>query len=151
MGNTVDVQFAVENRKNLPTKKQFSHWANNVLNGTVDEAKLTIRIVDETEGRELNEHWRKNKRGPTNVLSFPAGDNGFGDPDYLGDIVICAPVVLREAEEQGKSALAHWAHMVVHGILHLLGHDHESAIDADKMEAIEIEKLDTLGFDNPYN
>jgi probable rRNA maturation factor len=147
----VEVQFAVNKRNKLPTKKQITHWAKCVLNGIVDQAGLTIRIVDEDEGRELNEYWRKGKKGPTNVLSFAAGDGGFGEPGYLGDVVICAPVVLREATEQGKPLQAHWAHMVIHGILHLLGYDHENKTDTDKMESLEIEKLHSLGYGNPYN
>lgn len=106
--------------------------------------ELTIRIVDEAESRALNHRYR-GKDKPTNVLSF------HGEADVLGDLVICAPVVAREAVEQDKTARAHWAHMVVHGCLHLQGYDHEAALDAARMEARETRILKTLGFDNPYS
>lgn len=147
----VDVQFATKNRNRLPAKKQIINWAKTALKGIREPAGLTVRIVDEDEGKILNEHWRSGKKGPTNVLSFPAGNDAFGEPGYLGDIVVCAPVVLREAEQQGKSAPAHLAHMVIHGLLHLQGYDHENESDARVMEALEIEKLGQLGFKNPYN
>ncbi len=105
--------------------------------------ELTIRIVDEPESRALN-HGYRGKDKPTNVLSF------HGDGDVLGDLVICAPVVAREAIEQSKPLRAHWAHMVVHGCLHLRGYDHEHETDAQKMEAREIRILRQLGFDDPY-
>ena len=151
MSIIVDVQFAVKKRNQLPSKKQLVSWAKTALNGIMDRALLTIRIVDEDEGKLLNEQWREGKKGATNVLSFPVGNDEFVEPGYLGDIVICAPVVLREATEQDKSPLAHWAHMVIHGVLHLLGYDHENEADANVMESLEIEKLDSLGYGNPYN
>ena len=147
----VDVQFAAKPGNRLPAKKQIITWVNTVLKGISEPAGVTIRIVDEEEGKTLNERWRSGKKGPTNVLSFPAGDDAFGEPGYLGDIVICAPVILREAEQQGKSGSAHLAHMVIHGLLHLQGYDHENESDARVMEALEIEKLEQLGFGNPYN
>lgn len=108
-----------------------------------------MRIVDEGEIAALNERWRS-KRGATNVLSFPFdGDHSLA-PGLLGDIVICAPVVRREAEEQHKSMEAHWAHMVVHGTLHLQGHDHINAEEAKEMETLEIRILQSLGYTNPY-
>jgi probable rRNA maturation factor len=105
--------------------------------------ELTIRLVDAAESRMLNRGYR-GKDKPTNVLSF-SGDGGV-----LGDIVICAPVVAREAAEQNKPPRAHWAHMVVHGCLHLRGYDHEHESDAGRMEAREIRILRSLGFENPY-
>ncbi len=104
---------------------------------------LTIRIVDADESRALNRDYR-GKGKPTNVLSFG------GEHEVLGDIVICAPVVAREAAEQDKAPRAHWAHMVVHGCLHLRGYDHELEPDAERMEAREIRILRSLGFENPY-
>lgn len=106
--------------------------------------ELTIRIVADAESRALNHHYR-GKDKPTNVLSFQGG------PGVLGDLVICADVVAREAREQGKTARAHWAHMVVHGCLHLQGYDHEQDAEARRMEAREIRILKTLGFENPYS
>lgn len=110
-----------------------------------------MRVVDETESARLNERYR-GKPGPTNVLAFPAGDipGGAPEPPPLGDIVICAGVVAREALEQGKASEAHWAHMVVHGCLHLIGHDHLTADEAGVMESAERELLAGLGIADPY-
>lgn len=113
--------------------------------------ELVIRIVDEHESAQLNERFRHGQ-GPTNVLAFPPGADPLpaGEPVPLGDIAICGPVVAREASEQGKPADAHWAHMVVHGCLHLLGHDHLEAAEAELMEAREREVLSGLGISDPY-
>ena len=114
--------------------------------------EMTIRVVGAGESRRLNRAWR-GKDKPTNVLSFPAQDESFqhmNEPVPLGDLAICAPIVAQEAREQGKPARAHWAHMVVHGVLHLVGYDHENDADADRMEGEEISILERLGFDNPY-
>ncbi len=111
-------------------------------------SELTIRIVDEEEMKELNMRWRGIDNS-TNVLSFPAGDNIIA-PELLGDIAICAPVIEKEAIEQNKSQDAHWAHMVIHGVLHLLGYDHTNNDDAEIMESLEIKILNTLNFPNPY-
>jgi probable rRNA maturation factor len=112
-------------------------------------AELSVRIVDEPEMRELNARYR-HKDYPTNVLSFPAGLPPGVDVPLLGDIVICAPLVTREAAEQHKAPRAHWAHLLVHGTLHLLGHDHERARDAEVMEALERRILAGLKFPDPY-
>ena len=148
MIHTVDVQFAVDKAK-VPDAEQFTVWANAALASVDTDSELTIRVVDETEGSQLNEAWRE-KNGPTNVLSFPAELAEEIQPKLLGDIVICAPVVAREASEQGKTAEAHWAHMVIHGTLHLLGYDHIDNMDAERMESLEIEILNKLDLDNPY-
>ena len=111
------------------------------------DADLGIRVVGSAESRALNERWR-GKAGPTNVLSFPAAR--VPGRSQLGDIVVCAPVVAREAREQGTPLAAHWAHMVVHGVLHLLGYDHENDRDAGRMEARETRILAQLGMPNPY-
>jgi len=133
----------------MPGKKKIREWTAVALNRFRNHGGVTIRIVDETESRQLNEKWRKAK-GATNVLSFPAGGAVPGDPDLLGDIVICAPVVKREADEQHKTFDAHLAHMIVHGLLHLLGYDHVTEQDATLMESIETSLLETLGYTNPY-
>lgn len=125
----------------------------------VQRVPLTIRIVGAAESRELNRTFR-GKDKPTNVLSFPGaldvrsrgvtGNGQRSEPTELGDLAICAPVVAREAREQGKSPRAHWAHMVVHGVLHLLGYDHENDCEAEVMESREVQILSQFGYANPY-
>ena len=133
-----------------PTPDQLRVWAEAVLNGRRQRAELSIRLVDEPEGAELNGRFR-GRRGPTNVLSFPFEPMpGLEDCNLLGDLVICAPVVAREAREQGKTLQAHWAHMLVHGLLHLLGYDHMDAVEAEEMEGLETRLLGDLGFPAPY-
>lgn len=144
----MDVQCATDEDA-LPDQAQITHWVEAALAGRCNSAELTVRIVDEKEGRELNERWRGGA-GPTNVLSFPVGEELAAAPALLGDIVICAPLVRREAAAQGKPEEAHWAHLVVHGALHLLGHDHVEAREADVMESLEAEVLDALGYEDPY-
>jgi len=134
----------------LPTPDQIRIWAEVALNGRRERAEISIRLVDELEGAELNGRFR-GRRGPTNVLSFPFEPMpGLKDCDLLGDLVICAPVVAREAREQGKTLQAHWAHMLVHGLLHLLGYDHMDAVEAEEMEGLETCLLEGLGFPTPY-
>jgi len=145
----VDVQLASA-EPDLPSPGQFQEWARAALADARDEAELSIRVVDEAEGAELNRRYRGGD-GPTNVLSFP-----FSAPEgvefvLLGDVVICAPVVRRESAGQGKDPLAHWAHMVVHGCLHLLGHDHQDDAQAQRMEALERGILARLGYPDPYD
>jgi probable rRNA maturation factor len=141
------VQRATD-RRELPSDPQFERWVRAAL-GDGAEAVLTIRIVDREESRQLNARYR-GKDTATNVLSFPAElPPEIGLP-LLGDIVICAPVVADEAERQGKAAEAHWAHLTIHGVLHLLGHDHEQRAEAAAMESLEISLLDSLGIANPY-
>lgn len=149
MAVTVDIQFAYSGDK-FPDISLINKWVNAVLIDLKKDAELTIRIVDETEAKELNERWSKSK-GATNVLSFPANDAMDILPDLLGDIIICAPVVEREATQQSKPLKAHWAHMIIHGTLHLLGYDHINENDAKIMESIEINTLANLGFLNPYS
>lgn len=134
----------------LPTPDRLRIWAEAVLNGRRERAELSIRLVDEPEGADLNGRFR-GRRGPTNVLSFPFEPMpGLEDCDLLGDLVICAPVVAREAREQGKTPQSHWAHMLVHGLLHLLGYDHADAVEAEEMEGLETRILEGLGFPAPY-
>lgn len=133
---------------NLPQESHFHTWAEAATER--DNAEVAIRIVDEDESAELNQTYRY-KAGPTNVLSFPFEVPDGVPNDLLGDLVICAPVVVREAAEQGKPLAAHWAHMVVHGVLHLQGYDHIDDAEAEVMEAKEIAILAALGFPNPYH
>lgn len=132
----------------LPSDDQFRLWVRTALQGRVP-AELTIRIVDREEARRLNHQYRGQDR-PTNVLSFPADLPGEIGLSLLGDILICAPQVAEEALAQGKPELAHWAHLTIHGVLHLLGYDHQQAAEAAAMEAIEIALLESLGIPNPY-
>ncbi|PPU00643.1 rRNA maturation RNase YbeY [Xanthomonas arboricola] len=148
----VAVSYALP-RAGLPSAVSFRKWVAAALNGRIREADLAVRIVDEKEGCSLNHHYR-GKDYATNVLSFPAElpdglPKGVKMP-LLGDLVICAPVVAREAAEQGKSLAAHYAHLTVHGTLHLLGWDHEDDKEADAMEQLEREILADLGIDDPY-
>jgi probable rRNA maturation factor len=137
--------------KAVPAAAQLKRWARGAL-GTGVRGEITLRIVGAEESAELNARYRR-KRGPTNVLSFPAGTPAAPADEVLpfGDVVICAEVVEREAREQGKRPAAHWAHMVVHGVLHLQGYDHEKVRDASIMEARERELLADLGFPDPYS
>lgn len=133
----------------LPSSPHIRKWVKTALAGHVDHAELTIRMVGAKEAARLNWQWRR-KKGPTNVLSFPAtGMQNFA-PGLLGDIVLCAPVIAREATQQGKSPDAHWAHMVIHGTLHLLGYDHKKPAATRKMENLEVKLLATMDIAAPY-
>ena len=132
----------------VPDDRQFARWVQAALGGDA-AAELTLRIVGEEEGRRLNRRYR-GKDTATNVLSFPADlPPEIGLP-LLGDIVLCAPLIAAEAADQRKPADAHWAHLTIHGVLHLLGHDHLAAEQAEQMEALEIAMLESLGIANPY-
>jgi probable rRNA maturation factor len=137
----MDVQFATE-VATLPTINQFKRWARAALRVDIE---ATLRIVDEVEGRQLNREYR-GKDYATNVLTFLLME----EPHLMGDIVLCAPVVVREANEQHKSTEAHYAHLVVHGILHLHGYDHETEPEAELMEMLETEIVTKLGYPDPY-
>jgi len=143
----VDVQYGCRNRDN-PSARTIRHWVRTCLQNQRQRTELTVRIVGRAEGAKLNERWRQ-QLGPTNVLSFPFGVTPL-QPALLGDIVVCAPVVKLEAAQQKKDLSAHWAHMIVHGVLHLLGFDHTRPRDASKMEAQEVRILQNLGYTNPY-
>jgi probable rRNA maturation factor len=133
----------------VPTAEAFELWIGAALAGELEDAEVSLRIVDAAEITALNHQYR-DKNYATNVLSFPADlPEELGLP-LLGDIVICADVVEREAIEQSKTSTAHWAHMVVHGTLHLLGYDHIDDDEAECMEGREIEILQQLNFPNPY-
>lgn len=144
----VDVQYASTDA-DLPATQDVSKWIACALRERSAPTTLTVRIVDEEEGRLLNERWRGGS-GATNVLSFTAEGLEEVAPELLGDIVVCAPVAAREAHAQGKSPHAHWAHLLIHGTLHLLGFDHESVADAAAMENRERLLLAELGFADPY-
>ena len=138
---SMEVQYASE-LAGLPTISQFKRWARNTIR--VD-SEITLRIVDEAEGRELNKAYRQ-KDYATNVLTFPLAE----EPFIMADILICAPVVAKEAKEQGKTLEAHFAHLTAHGVLHAHGYDHEVAAQADLMESVETEILTKLGYADPY-
>jgi len=133
----------------VPALPDFERWVAATLQDCHGQFEQTICVVDEAQSRELNHRFR-GKDAATNVLAFP-GESDFLDYDCLGDLVICAPLLSAEALQQGKPLDAHWAHLVVHGMLHLQGFDHHTDEQASAMEALEIEILDTLGYTNPYN
>ena len=148
----VDVQ-RVSCASEAPDESELVHWASAaaaaVTSSPWETAELSLRVVDEAEGIELNHAYRGGS-GATNVLSFPFEAGERTTPPLLGDVVVCAPVVRREAREQGKSLRAHFAHMVVHGVLHLLGYSHDDDAEAAVMEDLERHVLAGVGFDDPY-
>jgi probable rRNA maturation factor len=146
--NIIDIQRVCESQ-NQPSDAQLELWVNMVLANLDEEFEITIRIVDESESTQLNENYR-HKKGATNILSFPFEVPEGIELNLLGDLVICAPVLEREATEQNKPLYNHWAHIVIHGTLHLLGYDHIENAEAEKMETKEINFLQTLSIPNPY-
>ncbi|MFU8896212.1 MAG: rRNA maturation RNase YbeY [Gammaproteobacteria bacterium] len=144
----IDVQVG-GTRTGLPPVAKLRHWARSALAGRRRDAELSIRIVDAAESQALNRAYRGQDK-PTNVLAFPADLPPELELPLLGDLVICREVVEAEAAAQAKPPEAHWAHMVVHGTLHLLGFDHESATEAAIMEALETEIIADLGWPDPY-
>lgn len=145
----VDLQCASDSA--IPSEQEFERWvtAAYIAAKQSTPAELTIRVVDAAEAQELNRTYRQRDYA-TNVLSFPFEAPIEMPVQLLGDLVICVPVVEREADEQNKELLSHWAHMVVHGTLHLLGYDHIDDADADTMETLETAIMATLGFTDPY-
>ena len=155
MNLLLDVQIADELEgwaAYLPTDDELQHWATAALQERTEftEPELTIRLVHNDESQELNSEYR-GKDKPTNVLSFPFDAPPEVPIELLGDLIICAPVVQAEASEQGKTPQAHWAHMVVHGCLHLLGYDHIKDDEAETMENLERQIMAALGFSDPYS
>lgn len=143
----VDVQHALDTDL---LDADIQHWVEATLQHEQrDNTELTVRIVDEAESAALNSQYR-GRDTATNVLSFACDIPAEVEMNLLGDLVICAPVVQREAEGQGKTEQAHWAHMIIHGVLHLLGFEHLNDADTQKMEQLEITILAGLGFSNPY-
>ncbi len=148
MSVTIDLQNA-SGVRSIPLRRDFKRWASAAIAQLApgQKSRLSIRIVDEAESAELNSQYR-HKQGATNLLSFPVPP---GLPDaLLGDLAICASVVAREAAEQHKTLDAHWAHLTVHGVLHLKGYDHEEPQAADAMETLEKTILGQLGYADPY-
>lgn len=145
----VDIQIASAATQ-MPSSSLFLHWVNTALADTQQTScEVVIRIVDEPEMTELNQTYR-HKTGATNILSFPFEAPAGVELNLLGDLVACAPVIEREAQQQGKLLEHHWAHIITHGLLHLLGYDHEQETDAESMETLEINILKKLDIDNPY-
>lgn len=147
MNVTIDLQQATD--AEVPSEQQFQCWATAALTEVNEDCELSIRLVDETESAELNHDYR-GKNYPTNVLSFPFDSPIPLEPRLLGDLVLCVPVVTKEAAEQNKNLDDHWAHLIVHGCLHLLGYDHIDDAEAEQMEALEIAILQKLDINNPY-
>lgn len=146
MSADVEIQVASKD-KELPADEDFMQWTEAALENK--DASVVIRIVDEGESRQLNREYR-GRDNPTNVLSFPFEVPPEVPSNHLGDLVICAPVVAEEAVQQGKPLLHHWAHMVVHGLLHLQGYDHLQEDDARRMESLECKLLREMGIPDPY-
>ncbi|TEW51427.1 rRNA maturation RNase YbeY [Psychromonas algicola] len=149
----VDLQIASENEQSLPELAQIETWVNAAIMAASDdireEAELTVRIVDAAESQELNSQYREKDR-PTNVLSFPFQNPPGITLPLLGDLIICKSVVEKEAIEQNKRLISHWAHMLIHGTLHLLGYDHIDEEEAETMERIETSLMIELGYNDPY-
>ncbi|MFI3119412.1 MAG: rRNA maturation RNase YbeY [Methylococcaceae bacterium] len=146
--NYIEIQtvFASEGQ---PDRQQIQLWIDTALEGYDQDTEIVVRIVDEQESAALNEQYR-HKAGPTNILSFPVDLPEAIELDLLGDLVICAPVLAKEALEQDKILSHHWAHIIVHGVLHLLGYDHIDDAEAELMETKEIAILNKLHIQNPY-
>lgn len=147
MSVNVNVQYAVR-PKGVPGPALLQTWVEAAINSDA-EIELVIRVVDWAESAQLNQTYR-GKSNPTNVLSFPFEAPPQIKTSYLGDLLICAPLVTKEAQEQGKAELSHWAHLVIHGVLHLLDYDHQTPDEAAHMEALETKIMARLGFPNPY-
>ncbi|MBU0744106.1 MAG: rRNA maturation RNase YbeY [Gammaproteobacteria bacterium] len=139
----------ISKAKTLPSKQQFTKWVNQALSNSKKNHEVVIRLVSTKEITDLNKKYRK-KNKPTNIISFPF-ETPFGiKTNMLGDLAICVQLVKQEAKLQDKTATAHFAHLTIHGVLHLLGYTHEKDKDAEKMEKLEIKHLKKLGFTDPY-
>lgn len=145
----VDLQIVSEDQSNIPSLEQFTYWATQAVRPEQENVELTIRIVDEAESHHLNFTYRSKDR-PTNVLSFPFEVPEGIELPLLGDLVICRQVVEKEAAEQQISLEAHYAHLTVHGCLHLLGYDHIEDDEAEEMESLETEIMLGMGYQDPY-
>ncbi|MDA9908933.1 rRNA maturation RNase YbeY [Gammaproteobacteria bacterium] len=156
MNVTIELMNASSD-SSLPALKDFQRWTDTTMGALSkfndqtlpDSTELSIRVIDEDESADLNANYRQ-KQGATNILSFPYSGIQGTDINLLGDLAICAPLVRKEAAEQDKTLDAHWAHLIVHGVLHLNGFDHEEDTAAKEMETLETTILKTLGYKNPY-
>lgn len=148
MSSGVEVQCACA-ALGVPPPAKLVKWAEAALAGRSEATEMTVRVVDEAEGAALNARYR-HRTGATNVLAFAFDAPELPALRILGDVVVCAPVAAREARERSRRLDAHWAHLVVHGTLHLLGYDHDDPGSAREMETLEREILDGLGFSDPY-
>jgi len=146
--NSVEIQTIFESA-GQPSEAQIQLWVDTALEEFEQDTEIVVRIVDESESAELNEQYR-HKQGPTNILSFPVEIPEGIDLNLLGDLVICAPVLAKEAQQQNKLLAHHWAHIIMHGVLHLLGYDHLDDEQAEEMESKEIALLQQLNIPNPY-
>lgn len=133
----------------IPSRYFLQRWVNKALSKQVTSNQVNIRLVSKKESAELNSRFR-HKKGPTNILSFPFEPPPGISSAFLGDLVVCAALVNQQAKQQAKTRLAHWAHLIIHGCLHLIGYDHIHNKDANKMETLEIRLLKELGYENPY-
>ena len=146
--NIVDIQIESQS-KQLPSTDQFQVWVDTVLTHADEDSEVVIRIVDEAEMIQFNQQYRQ-KEGTTNILSFPFDAPDEVESSLLGDLLVCAPVIEKEALLQNKKLAHHWSHMIIHGVLHLLGYDHINDDEAQEMEALEIKMLSTIDIANPY-
>lgn len=146
---SIHINFDNASKLSVPSLEKFQRWCELVLTANHPLASLDIKIVEPEEMQALNFYYRK-KQKPTNVLSFVCDLPSELKGEHLGDLAFCAEIIEKEAQEQHKSLEAHWAHLVIHGILHLLGYDHQTDEQAHRMESYEIKLLNQLGFDNPY-
>ncbi len=146
--NQIEIQ-TIYKSNNQPDQEHIQRWVDAALEGFNQDTEIVVRIVDEQESTELNEQYR-HKKGPTNILSFPIDVPEGIELNLLGDLVICAPILKKEALEQHKALTDHWAHIIVHGVLHLLGYDHIDDDEAEFMESKEITILNKLNIKNPY-
>ncbi len=146
--NSVEIQTIFESA-GQPSEQQIQQWVDTALEEVNHDTEIVVRIVDESESAELNEQYR-HKQGSTNILSFPVEIPDGIDLNLLGDLVICAPVLEKEARQQSKLLTHHWAHIIIHGVLHLLGYNHLDDEQAEEMESKEIALLQKLNIPNPY-
>lgn len=145
----IKIALQIRTRAFIPSRYYLQCWVNKALISRTKLSEITIRLVDKKESAALNVSFR-HKKGPTNILSFPFEPPPDVYSPLLGDLVIYAGLVNSEAKQQQKTRLAHWAHLVIHGCLHLVGYDHIEPKDANKMETLEIQLLEELGYENPY-
>jgi len=146
--NILDFQI-VSKSEHLPSQAMFQTWVDAILTDESQDSEIVIRIVDEDEMIQFNDQYR-GKKSVTNILSFPFDPPEQAESDLLGDLLVCAPVVEIEAQQQNKSLEHHWAHMIIHGVLHLIGYDHIDDLEAEEMESLEIKILKIIKINNPY-